>query len=271
MLLYRIGSILLLGACLGLAEEGSDGASGAAGGGNSELVRTWSVSLQAGFASTFQLTLGGMFGEGPDFQNRLSASLNNALRDGDSLTLYGWSTTDLPSTTPNWQAGLMYKNRLLRGNRQTLYVGGGVQRWLFPVVKTGAKDWLLCGTLNYNTRIGGLPISVSEDSMSLLSSTLPKGSLLYTQIFTQHSLMKRGKFQLLLRHGPQHTYAWGFYGAHGNRVVRYTGALVATWGNTSAEACYRQQFGLQDGIKYNRYWSFAVTRQFGGGFSRRNR
>ena len=41
--------------------------------------------MQGGYASTFQLTLGGMFGDGPAFQDRATVALNNAFRNGDSL------------------------------------------------------------------------------------------------------------------------------------------------------------------------------------------
>jgi hypothetical protein len=64
-----------------------------------------------------------------------------------------------------------------------------------------------------------------------------------------------------MRQGPAHTYAWGLYGAEGNRVVRYGGSLVATWKGTTLEAGYRQQFALQDKIVNNRYWSFLLTQQ----------
>jgi hypothetical protein len=43
------------------------------------------------FASTFQLVLGGTYGAGPDFQNKLTVSLNNVLRSDDSLSVFGWS------------------------------------------------------------------------------------------------------------------------------------------------------------------------------------
>lgn len=238
-----------------------------AGGAMPEPVRTYTVSLQGGFANTFQMVLGGAFGAGADWQNRLTVSLNNLWRDGDSLSAFGWSTTDLPTSTPNWQAGLIYKNRILKTRHHDLALSGGVQRWLLPSVKTGAKDWLVSGNLSYNTAVKGLPIMVSQDSWSLLRSTLPTGTVLYNQIYTQHTLLKRERFQLMLRHGPQHTYSWGFYGAEGNRVVRYTGTLVATWMGTTIEAGCRQQFGLQDGIHNNRFWSLLVTRQFTGRFA----
>lgn len=230
-------------------------------------ARTYTVTMQGGFTNTFQLVLGGTFGEGADWQNRLAVGVNNLWREGDSLTAFGWSTTDLPTSTPNWQAGLTYRYRVLKTKHHTLALSGGLQRWVLPSVKTGAKDWLVSGNLAYNTAVKRLPIVVTQDSWSLLSSTLPTGSAIYTQIYTQHTLFKREGFQLALRHGPAHTYSWGFYGAEGNRVMRYSGSLVATWRGTTFEGGCRQQFGLQDKVHNNRYWSFLVTRQFSGPFS----
>ena len=233
---------------------------------NPRLDPAWTVSLQGGYANTFQLMLGGTFGHGPDIQNRLTASISNLVRSGDSLTFFGWSTTDAASLTPNWQAGAGYKSRILHKRHQTILIGGGVQRWLFPNVKTGANDWLATGTLTYATLVKHVPVTVTEDSYSLLVSTLPTGSLLYTQIQAQHSLLKHEHYQLSLRHGPAHTYGWGFYGAAGNRVVRYGAAVALTWNDTTIELGCRQQFGLQDRVPYNRFWNFLVTRQMSGRF-----
>ena len=230
------------------------------------LERTWSVSLQAGMSSTFQMTLGGMFGQGPDVHNRLTVGLNNALLRNDCLSGFGWSTTDLPSSTPNWMAGFQYKAPVLTKARHKLALGGGMQRWLLPSVKTGAQDWLLAGALTYATKVKGIPIVVNQDSWSLLRSTLRKGSTLYTQVYSEHVLARHHGLRVLLRQGPHYSYSWGFYGADGNRVVRYGGSLVLAWKDTTLEGAYRQQFGLQDGIKYNRYWSFAFTRQITGKF-----
>jgi hypothetical protein len=94
-----------------------------------------------------------------------------------------------------------------------------------------------------------------------LRSTLPTGSALYSQVYTQHVLLERRGFQLALREGPANSYSWGLYGIEGNRVVRYGGSLIATWKGTRFEAGYRKQFGLQDGIPNNGYWSFLLTRQ----------
>jgi hypothetical protein len=222
---------------------------------------TWTVSLTGGATSTFQLILGGMYGAGPDFQNKLTASVNNVFRNGDSVSMFGWSTTDLPASAHNWQAGLLYKTRLLHRKHHALTLTGGAQRWVLPIISIGAKDWLLTGNLTYGTAVKRVPVFVSVDSWSLLKSTLPTGSGIYTQIYTQHVLLHREGFQLALRQGPAHTYAWGIYGTQGNRIVRYGGSLVVTWKGATLEAGYRQQFALQDRIPNNRYWSFLLTRQ----------
>lgn len=249
---HGVAILLLLVAPLGVQ---------AAQASSAERVPSWTASIQAGFTNTFQMVLGGYFGDGWDFQNRASLSLNSAFRAGDSVSVFGWSTTDIPSSTPNWQAGMTYKTPLLSRGRHNLTVTGGVQRWVLPMVKTGAKDWLATGDLTYSTNVKGVPVAVSTSSWSLLSSTLPLGSGIYTQVMTQKRLWHRPGFNLALRHGPAYSYSWGLYGAYGHRVFRYTGALVAAWQNTTLEFGCRQQFGLQDGIPYNRYWSVLLTRQ----------
>jgi len=238
-----------------------------ASGGETAAAPAWSVSVQGGYTNTFQLMLGGAFGEGPDVQNKLTAGATNLLRHGDSLSFYGASSTDLPSATPEWQAGFSYKERLWHKGRHSIAAGGGVQRWVFPLVKTGSNDWLATGTLNYTASVHHVSVSVTGDSFSLLASTLPTGSLLYTQIQAQHPLLTRRRYQLSLRHGPMHTYAWGFWGAQGNRIVRYGATLAWTWDkNTTVEFGCRQQFGLQDKIPYNRFWTVLISRQLTGRF-----
>jgi hypothetical protein len=261
---------LLVPASVLMAEDGSAGSDSSVSSDSASpphLTRTWTASLQAGYSNTFQMTLGGTFGDGPDFQNRASVALNNAFRAGDTLQFFGWSTTDAPTSVHDWQAGLTYKAIAFHRKRHTLALGGGVQRWILPNVKSGAQDWLISGALTYNTTAGKVPIVVTQDSWSLLRSTLPSGSAVYTQVYSQHTLLKRENFRLLLRQGPAHTYSWGMYGAQGNRVFRYGATVVLAWKNsTTLEGGFRQQFGLQDGIHYNRYYSLLLTRQFTGKF-----
>lgn len=227
---------------------------------------TWTISLTGSYTNTFQLILGDRFGAGPDFQNKLTAGVNDAFTAGDSLSMFGWSTTDLPSGTPNWQAGLLYRVPLLRRKNHLLLLTVGGQRWVLPLVGSGAKDWMVTGNLTYGTSIKRVPIFFSEDSYSLLKSTLPKGSAIYSQIYTQHKLFSRHGFQLSLRQGPAYSYSWGFYGIVGSRVMRYGGSLIARWGGSALEAGYRKQFGLQDGMPNNGYWSFSLTQQMSKGF-----
>jgi hypothetical protein len=227
---------------------------------------TWSLAVTGGFTNTFQLILGGTYGAGPDFQNRLTAGVNDVFLKGDTLSTFGWSTTDIPSASPNWQAGLMYKLPLLRRKNHSLALTGSGQRWILPMVGKGTKDWFVIGNLTYGTSVKRIPVFVSGDSYSLVKSNLPTGHALYTQIYTQQPLLNHRGFRLALREGPAYTYSWGLYGASGSRVMRYSGALISSWKGTTLEASYRQQFGLQDKIPNNRYWSFLFTRQFGGAF-----
>jgi hypothetical protein len=227
---------------------------------------TWTVSMTGGVTNTFQMILGDTFGAGSDYQNKLTASMNNAFTSGDSLSLFGWTTTDLPSETPNWQAGLLYKLPILRRRNHRLFLTAGGQRWVLPMVGTGSKDWFVTGNLTYGTTVKRIPIFVSEDSYSLLKSTLPTGNALYSQVYTQHPLFERHGFQLALRQGPAYTYSWNLYGISGNRVVRYGGSLIASWKGSTLEAGLRKQFGLQDGIPNNCYWSFLLTRQLTSSF-----
>jgi hypothetical protein len=225
------------------------------------LKPTWTASLTGGFASTFQMTLGGTYGDGPAFQNRLTVSLNNAFRGGDSISAFGWSTTDLPTRAPNWQAGLLYKALVMHRKAGTITMTGGVQRWVLPAIKTGAKDWLFSGNLTYGTKVKRVPPFVTADSYSLLESTLPTGTVVYTQVYTEHRLLSRDGLRVMLRQGPAFTHSWGFYGAEGNRVFRYGGALLLSTKHATLEGGFRQQAALQDKIPDNRYWYVLLTRQ----------
>jgi hypothetical protein len=252
----RRGSLLVAALCVP-ALALADGAGGDA----DSTSPLFTVSLTAGVTSTFQMPLGGSFGAGPDILDTLSASVHNAFRSGDSLTLFGWNSTDLPSATPDWQGGLSYETRLLRHGRHSFTLTTGFQRWLLPNVASGAKDWLFAGNLAYGTKVKKVPVFVSESSWSLLKSTLPAGSAIYTQVQTQHTLLKRHDFELLLRQGPAHSYSWGFYGLQGNCVFHYGGSLVAVWKGNTLSGGYRQQAGLQNAVPNAHYWEFSLTRQ----------
>jgi hypothetical protein len=256
--------ILILSVMLSTPAVYGQAVSGAA----SEEKPMWSLSATGGFTSTFEMVLGSTFGPGEDLQDKLTAGVSNAFLRGDTVSMFGWSTTDLSIIVPNWQAGVLYKLPVLLRNKQTLFLTAGGQRWLLPLVKTGSRDWLATGNLTYGRSIKHLQVFASADSYSLIKSNLPKGSSLYSQIFTQHVLLNRHGANLTLREGPTYTYSWGFYGCNGNRVVRYGGSLLTSWKGTTLEAGYRKQFALQDNIPNNNYWSFLFTRQFSGTFHR---
>lgn len=241
---------------LALAQDSAPGAS------ETGLVRTYTVGMSAGFTSTFQPPLGPTFGAGPAVEDVLSFAVNNVFRKDDSVSTFGWNTTDTPSVTPDWMAGLRYKTPLIHKKNQSVTLMGGLERWILRDVASGSNDWIFHGNLTYGTKIKTIPFFVTTDSYSLLSSTLPKGSGVYTRTFTQHKLLKHENIELLVRQGPEYTYSWNFYGVSGNCVMRYNGSLVAVWKGNEVEASYRRQFGLQDGIPTDNYWSFTISRHF---------
>ncbi len=221
-----------------------------------------SLTVQSGFADTFQLTLGGTFGDGPAWQNRVAVSAGNIARPGDSVLLSGFATVDTPRRHTDWMASIAYRTRLFnRGGRQ-LYGAASFERWRLPSVLTGAQDWIAGYGANYAGQTLKLPVTVQTNLWPALHPSLPKGTLLHTQVWVGHPLLKSEILNVTLRHGPQHTYSWNFYGTHGHRIVRYAGALVFTHGATSVEAGYRQQAGLQPRIPDNRLWSVMLSRTF---------
>lgn len=230
--------------------------------GAAKLPMRWTTTLQSGLADTFQLTLGGTFGEGPGWQNRVQTGVSNLAVNGDSLFVYGIDSTDARSAANDWQAGIGYKRPLFARGRHVLSGGVGLQHWRFPSVKTGANDWLVHDNLTFQTRARSMPVTVTSDSWTLLKSPLPTGTALHTQVWFQHRLFRREDVQVVFRHGPAHTYAWGFYGTQGHRVIRYQTMLALTWKGTSLEGGYRQQAGLQRGIPDNSYWQFSVSQTF---------
>lgn len=223
---------------------------------------TWTTSLQTGMADTFQLTLGGTFGKGPGWQNRVTTGLANVWRTGDSIAVYGADAFDVPSHVNNWQAGVGYRVPVFKTPLHSLTLGSGLQHWRFPSVKTGAHDWLIPGNLVYQIMLGKVPFVVNSDSWTILKSPLIKGSVLHTQTWFQHRLLKRDRVQVVFSHGPSHTYSWNFWGTNGHRVLRYQTMLAIRLKNYSIEGGYRKQWGLQRGIRGNRYWQFALTRTF---------
>jgi hypothetical protein len=219
--------------------------------------------MTGGYTNTFQMILGDTFGRGRDLQDKLTVSVNNAWLTGDSVSVFGWSTTDISSGTPNRQFGLVYKVPLLqRSHPLSLTIGG--QRWLLPLVATRTNGWFITGNLTYAASRRRIPVFISEDSYSLVKSNLPTGSAVYSQIYTENRLIDHRGVRLALREGPAYTYSWGLYGLSGNRVVRYGGVLAASQKSITLEAGYRKQFGLQDGIPNNGYWSVLLTKSFAG-------
>ena len=225
----------------------------------SQPVR-WTTVLQTGLADRFQLTLGGLFGNGPAWQSRFESGLSNLWTPGDSLFLYGAESFDLDAKRSDWQAGFGYRRPVLNRPRHSLTASLGFQHWEFANVLSGTRDWLAHENLTWRSRHRPFALNVTADSWTLLHSSLPRGSLIHTQVWMEHSLWSKDTTQILFRHGPAHTYSWGFYGTQGHRIVRYQTAISLAVGATRFEVGLRQQLGLQPRIPDNQFWHFLVSR-----------
>ena len=223
-----------------------------------------SGSLQTGLAETFQLTLGGRFGAGPAWQNRLQVNVDHVGRAGDRLTFHAWNTHDLPSQANDWVAGFRYRPGQWRhaASHSQVSVGFGVERWRFQSVLRGTQDWVAATDVAWSSRAPLSPWATTEYWYNF-HSNVPRGQLLYTQAGVQHRLVRRDNFTLTLRQGVAYTQAWGLYDKHGPRVVRYVAALVANFSKCSVEAGLRPQQALQPGIPRNTFWTFSFTQRFG--------
>jgi hypothetical protein len=201
-----------------------------------------------------------MFGEGPAWQNRITTGVSSVFRAGDALSVYAADSLDTRCYRNNWQFGLSYKRPILKKGRHIVTLGSGVQRWLFPMVKTGSNDWLIPGNVTYQAKARPFSFTVTGDSLTLAKSSLPTGSLLHTQGWVQNSIVDRERIKIAFRHGPAYTYSWNFWGANGSRIIRYQTMLSVTTRTVTIEGGYRKQFGLQAGIRDNNFWQVAVIR-----------
>ena len=230
--------------------------------GTSTRTAHWTTTVQTGLADTFQLTLGGTFGQGPAWQSRIETGVKNVWTEGDSVYAYGTESLDRDSVRSDWQAGVGYRRPLWHRGRQRLMGSAGLQHWKFANVLTGANDWLTYENLTFHGAAGPVGFLATSDSWSLLKSPLPGGSLVHTQFWFEHVLLKREGLGLVFRHGPSHTYSWDFYGTRGNRVIRYQTMLGVRLRGVLIEGGYRQQFGLQPRIPDNSFWQFSIARTF---------
>ena len=201
-----------------------------------------------------------MFGRGPAWQTRLDSGLGNIWQSGDSIYLYGSESLDSRSHRSEWQAGLEYRRPLWKRKHHLLTGTAGFQHWKFATVKQGANDYLTHENLSFRTASSPVGLAITSDSWSLLKTSIAPGTLLHTQCWLEHPLGRTEKVSFMFRHGPAHTYSWGFYGTNGHRVVRYQTMLAITAKSFRIEAGYRKQYGLQRGIPDNPFWQFSVAR-----------
>ncbi|HSW51571.1 MAG TPA: hypothetical protein VLH09_15400 [Bryobacteraceae bacterium] len=218
------------------------------------------VTLQSGFARTFQLNLGGAFGKGPGWQTRLVLEFPGVIARGDGLTLNGWMTVDTPGGRRDWIAGVAYRAPARRIGGGTLSLTAGWQRWLFPSVLGGVSDHLVA--LNGSYRIPWkAPITFTADQWVNVRSAHKKGSLTLIQATLAHQLVEGHGVKLVLRHGPSSSYSYQFWDRPGWRVFRYAGSLSLESKSYTLEGAVREQAGVAPRVPQFTYWSVLFSRR----------
>lgn len=208
-----------------------------------------------------QLSLGGLIGQGPAQQNRMTATRSGLLRSRDSLQFYGWWTTGLRTGDTDSDSGVRYRTPIRRVGPGSLIGGGGLEYWYFPTVMKGTRDVVVDSYLGWTGREEN-PITISANAKTLVRSDLQKGTFMCMQALETRKLFSAGGLKFAVQHGPAYIYNWDVYSRPGHRAFRYYGTLLASRGAWTAEAMLRPQLGLQRGIPDNKYWSVAVIRRF---------
>ncbi len=217
-----------------------------------------SVVLEAGEASAFELPLGD-FGKGPVHQDLSMFSFSNVFRNEDALSVYGWQAIDTRGVV-NWIGNAGYRFKLLKIGKSAVALSSGIQRWEFPSVDH-TKVWTLDNSAYY-VWPGKIPISFETNLKTAISGNQEyvKGTCAQFFASASHTLFKKGKVSLVLRHGPTYIHAFGIYGVHGPGVARYDGALALHCGSYMFQFQARRQEALQSALTSSNYWTFNVSR-----------
>lgn len=235
----------------------------AAAGLSPRLPNRWTATWQSGISQGMQLSLGGYFNRGPAQQNRLTVTRSGLVRTGDSLSFYGWNTTDLRGGFVDFETGVRYRTPLRKVARGTLIGGGGLEHWNFPSVLGGTRDLVVDSYLGWSGG-EGVPVAISANGKTLVRSDLPLGTFVCVQALHTQKLWAYKDTRFALQHGPAYVYSYGLYDRNGNRVFRYYGTVTASRGRWAMEVMLRPQLGLQPAIPDTGYWSVSLIRRFGG-------
>jgi hypothetical protein len=219
------------------------------------------LTLQTGFASTFQMNLGGTFG-GPAWQNRATAEYPQIFNKNDALTLTGFNTLDTQSGRFDWTMGAAYRFPAWRKGNQGFVATAGWQHWLLPSVGQGMNDQLIAGNALYRTKVK-VPVLLTVDDWQILASHSRRGNLVLLQATLVHTLWTgTNARKIVLRHGPSSSYSYHFWNREGWRMFRYGGSLAYETKPFILEAAFRQQAHIAPLVPDNQYWTVMLSRRF---------
>ncbi|MCW5966623.1 MAG: hypothetical protein KIT83_21475 [Bryobacterales bacterium] len=220
--------------------------------------------ISSGFNEAFQLTLGGLFSQGSNFQNCATVDVKNLFTQNGTLRFSGILHLDTKDASRDWIGTVNYLQPLLSGERNKLVGTVGLHVWQFPSVLNGKTDTVVDSGLAW-THSGPLSFTLDANVKTLATGPNRKGvggQIYYFRGVTSHPLVRKPKLSLALQHGPSYTYSNRFYGVNGHRVIRYEAGAVVQYGSWGMDVIFRPQVALQRGIPENRFWGFNVFYTF---------
>lgn len=223
-----------------------------------------SGKISSGLNEGFQLTLGGLFSQGSNFQNCATVDVKNLITQNGTLRFSGILHLDTKDASRDWIGTVNYLQPLVSGERDKLVGTVGLHVWSFPTVLNGKTDTVVDSGLAW---MHSGPFSFTLDANVKTLATGPNrkgvgGQIYYFRGVTSHALVRKPKLSLALQHGPSYTYSNRFYGVNGHRVFRYEVGAVLQHGNWGMDVIFRPQLALQRGIPENRFWGFNVFYTF---------
>lgn len=214
-----------------------------------------------GFNQGFQLTLGGIFSDGINFQNSGAVDVNNLVSEGDVLQFSAVNHSDTGSSRQDRVVNFNYFKPIAEWANSKLVGTVGYHIWQFPSVILDDRLMTALDTGLVWTRSGSIGLMLDANVKTLLTAPGDLdtgGQVLFFRGIATHTILQQPSMTLTFSHGPSYAYANHILGIKGHRVARYELGVQMQRGAWGIDIIYRPQLALQQGIPENHFWGIDV-------------